>query len=487
LDNEWEDAFGSGGTAAAAQFGLVVANPNGYEVQVEVFSNSQDFGLPVIESSVVTQTISPFSSVELELPQREVDGSMGQNGSFVPNTGSGTFVSSHAYFVASDGPVAVYQFNPIVDQFSNDSSLLLPNHVLGTEYAVVGWQTANPCGNTMFPVESIPDHGSVTIVGTVPGTQITVTLGHAITATQGDSGEAIAESAANETITLSIGPYDVVNLETLQFEGEFMDCQNATASGLDGDFTGTLVSATHPVAVFTSLERALALDTVTIPEPPGWNDDGCCTDHLEAQLPPLGALGEEYVVGRSPVRSVGGYEEPDLYRVMAIQDNTVVTTNLDPPFDQFTLDATGVADFTSDSGVVLQAQGGDVLVVQGLLPHGYTENGDGDPSLLFVPPVGQLLTSYAFAVPLTLSTNYLVITYPDSAGLILDGASLTPSVPGCTQRSIGQLGADSWLQMTCEVGPGYHEVSGTEPFGAQIYGYGSTVSYAHPAGASVTP
>ena len=53
-------------------------------------------------------------------------GAMGQNGSYTKNSGSGTFVSPHGYHVVSTGPVVIYQFNPIIQQFSNDASTLIP-------------------------------------------------------------------------------------------------------------------------------------------------------------------------------------------------------------------------------------------------------------------------------------------------------------------------------------------------------------------------
>jgi hypothetical protein len=102
---------------------------------------------------------------------------MGQNGAYVRYSGSGTFVSPHAYHVVTSGPVVAYQFNPIVQQYSNDASILIPIQALGRHYYVWGWPTANPCGPPpgMFGFDgSIPDRTSITIVGVEDNTSVTV-------------------------------------------------------------------------------------------------------------------------------------------------------------------------------------------------------------------------------------------------------------------------------------------------------------------------
>ena len=60
-------------------------------------------------------------------------------------------MSPHAYHVVSNGPVVVYQFNPIIQQYSNDASTLIPVQALGTDYIAVGFQTANPCAIAGLP------------------------------------------------------------------------------------------------------------------------------------------------------------------------------------------------------------------------------------------------------------------------------------------------------------------------------------------------
>ncbi|HEU5060415.1 MAG TPA: hypothetical protein VFU21_27980, partial [Kofleriaceae bacterium] len=173
LDNEaFDTEFGVSNDAAAQQFAIGVANENDAPVEVTVWKNTARFGDPIAEEVVTTVTVPANDMVRIDLPQREVDGTMGQNGNYVRYSGSGTFVSSHAYRILSTGPVVAYQFNPIVQQFSNDASVLIPVQALGSDYYVIGWPTANPCGPPSGPLhmESVPDHTAVTVVGVMPDT-----------------------------------------------------------------------------------------------------------------------------------------------------------------------------------------------------------------------------------------------------------------------------------------------------------------------------
>ena len=307
LDNEAP----AGNAAAAAQFAVVAANNNDYPVTVTVTKNAARVGDPVSEQPVMTVTVPPRVASRIDLPQREVDGAMGQNGSYVANSGTGTFVSPHAYHVVSTGPVVVYQFNPIIQQYSNDASTLIPIQALGNDYVIIGYPTANPCAT--IPIPSVPDHTSVTIIPVLDDTHVTVTTTHPITASGGDSGFAIPAVAKNGVLTMTLHRYDVANLESAAA------ADLATCITQDGDFTGTQVHSDKPIVVFTSGERGIGFGGATnVVYPPDWvmSGDGadsiCCTDHLEEQLFPTTALGKTFAISRSPVRSTDttGWSSP---------------------------------------------------------------------------------------------------------------------------------------------------------------------------------
>ena len=66
-------------------------------------------------------TIAPRGIVILELPARNIEGTM---------------IEERAYRVVANSPLTAYQFNPLenVEVFSNDASLLLPTSTAGTDY-----------------------------------------------------------------------------------------------------------------------------------------------------------------------------------------------------------------------------------------------------------------------------------------------------------------------------------------------------------------
>src|SRR5207248_7386526 len=130
--------------------------------------------------------------------------------------------------VVADLPVVVYQFNPIIQQFSNDASTLIPIQALGADYVVIGYPTANPCGLAGMHIDSIPDHTFVTIVPAYDDTHVTVTTTTPIAAAGGDTGLPIAQIAKAGTLDLMLSKYTVANLESFQPDGAtFTDCITA--------------------------------------------------------------------------------------------------------------------------------------------------------------------------------------------------------------------------------------------------------------------
>src|SRR5439155_21443530 len=124
---------------------------------------------------------------------------------------------------------------------------------------------------------------------------------------------------------------------------------------------GSQVHADQPIVVFTSGERGIGFGGAqNVVNPPNWDpnngDDICCTDHLEEQLFPVTALGKEFAIARSPIRSTDpSWKEPDIFRVLATVDSTSITTNLPAPYDHFTLAAREQKTFASTTGFAMSA------------------------------------------------------------------------------------------------------------------------------------
>jgi hypothetical protein len=473
--------------AAAQQYAVAVANNNDAPVVVRVYKNIARVGQPVNEELVAMVTIQPQDLERIDLPQREVDGTMGQNGTYTVGSGSHTFVSPHAYRIESTGPVVAYQFNPIVQQFSNDASILIPIQALEKQYFVMGWPTANPCGpppGDPLYQQSIPDRTAVTIIGVEDDTQVTVIPTHPIVASGGDSGFAIAATPAGQPLQFTIDKFDVVNLESDQPQVGLTQCFSMLDR--DGDFTGTVVQASRKIAVFSSLERGAGLGGATPPDPPGWDGETCCTDHLEQQMFPTAALGWDFAISRSPVRSTNAnYKEPDLYRILATTDGTTVLTNLPSPYDRFELDAGEFTTFHSYGGFSATSTGGAIMLGQYLVSQSYIPDGGiGDPTFIVFPAAEQHRKDYVFLVPGTFSQNYMVLAMPQNATVTVDGTALG-EFNDCYEGDIGTVNGILYKQLTCPMTEGVHTVASSMPVGLTVYGYYNVGSYGYPGGSDV--
>lgn len=483
LDNEATSIS----NAAKEQFAIVAANNNDTPVDVTVTMNLARVGEPPNEHVVTTTTVPPRTASRIDLPQREIDGSMGQNGTYTMNSGTGTFVSPHAFHVVASDPVVVYQFNPIIQDFSNDASTLIPLQAMGADYTIIGFPTANPCAP--IPVDpSIPDHTSITIIPTQDNTHVTVTPAHPIAASGGDSGIAIPMTPKSQALSLQLSRYDVANLESDQPTGSDI----SLCSTHDGDFTGSTIHADKPVAVFTSAERAIGFGGATnVVYPPDWvatgdnKDDICCTDHLEEQLFPVTALGHEFAIARSPIRSTNpSWKEPDIVRVVATVDNTVITTNLPPPNNSIALARNQQKTFASTTGFTMSANN-PIEVSTYLVPNDFVKDGwIGDASQLLMPAAEQFRKDYVFLVPASFTNNYIVVAMPANAAVMIDGTPIG-ELPGCYTGPIGDVMGTTYQQVTCPATEGHHTVAGDQPIGLSVYGYYVHGSYAFVGGSDV--
>ncbi len=466
LDNE--EARGFVTTDAWSQpFAVAIANPSDVTATIRVFVNDAALGAPPVERQVFMGQVMPRDVLEIRLDQREVDGPMDQN----PDN-RGTWLSPNAYRIDSNYPVVAYQFNPIIQDFSNDASLLLPQSGLDNHYRVLGWPTANPIepfGN----IDGIPDHSYVTIVGTMPNTTVRVTLGGPII---GDNyGQGIGPAAAGEVIERVIGPFDVLNLES---------------TDIPGDMTGTVVESSQPVVVFSGGERGIAPVNMATPAPPGGiPEDWCCTEHLEEQVYPTTAWGRNFVITRSPVRGAT-WREPDIYRVMADRVRTTITTNLPGADASFSLEPGEWREFYADRSFILQADA-PISIEQILVSQGWVEDWrpghGGDPSMILFPPFEQYRESYVFLTPSTFSANYVVISMPAGTTVLLDEGDILGDefMMLCTYEDAGMIDGTAYQAVTCPVDPGPHVIDATLPVGITVYGYYNVGSYGYAGGSDL--
>jgi hypothetical protein len=490
--------------AAAQQYAIVVSN-----VQSDVAATvtvEQDDSMPGDATHatqvIATAVIAPQNLEVFNLGPREVDGSA--DGTF--NTGTGTALTRHAYKVTSDFPIVAYQFNPLdnVNVFSNDASQLLPvsglNSGQGLAYVVPAWPqtiaiTSDPTTNFGINLRAF-----VAIIATRDDTHVQVTTNaRVIPGGPFSDGLAIGTSG-----TATLQAYEVLNLET----GDF-----------NADFTGSLISADQPVAVFPGSEASDAPYYQSI------SDRYCCADHLEHQTSPLRTVGKSYVLAKMPNRTsaviaaggdIGEVQETEYYRVVtATPGTTHVTTTLPTPYDAFDLVGQGASEtiFSQNDFLLDADQPTMVLEVQSSQDQGGVPRGlpGGDPSTLFPSPREQWRNDYVLLTPDKYVFDYLVVVAPSEAHVYIDGllldstdSDITPS-DGLTAEARGSPTPPFWTyryQLSYPIidnsqappnnvqpgkqNDGVHHIQADEAVGVIAYGFDSYVSYAYAGGTQLT-
>ncbi|MGE0784909.1 MAG: IgGFc-binding protein [Sandaracinaceae bacterium] len=467
LDNE-STSIGMGIDPYSAQFAIAIANPSDVTASVRVFVNDAALGAAPVERQLMQVPVPPQTTIEIPLDQREVDGPPGE----MVRDNRGSYLSPNAYRIESNYPVVAYEFNPIVQNYSNDASLLLPTSGLDLEYRVLGYPTSKPV-DPFGSFDGVPDHSYVTIVGTEANTTVRVTPTHAIV---GDNyGLGVGPAMAGETLTFTINRYDVLNLET---------------DGAPGDLTGTVVQSSAPVAVFSGGEAAIAPVGNDAPPPPGGIPESrCCTEHLEEQVFPTTSWGRDFVMTHSPRRGAS-WVEPDIYRIMADRAAVTVTTNLAGADASFTIQPGEWREFYAQESFILRASGPvsieQILVSQGWVDDWVAGNG-GDPSMIFFPPYEQYRDHYTFLTPSTFSADYVVISMPVSTQVLLDGGDIMSDefMMLCTYETAGDLEGITYQAVTCPVEAGSHTIEADMPVGITVYGYYSVGSYGYVGGSNL--
>lgn len=502
LDNANIDATSN---AAAQQFALVVSNPQpDVPIVVRIEQDDSLPGEPNDPHEIASATIAPLNLQVFKLGPREVDGS--PEGEF--NTGTHTALTRHAYRVTSDFPVVAYQFNPLenVSVFSNDASLLYPREALETagvtatrRYVVLGWpQTiaATDDPDTNFnPLDPIHLRSFLTIVGTRDETFVRV-----VPTTTVVEGGPVSMTEPGDSIEVTLGPFDVLNLET----GDFA-----------ADFSGTQIFSDGPLAVFSGSEAADA------PHFDKLSQRRCCADHLEEQLAPIRTAGETFAIAHSPNRGVAvkaaGADvepiiEPEYVRFIATHDQgAVIETTLPPPDDRIELPTVGAMAEVTVTGDFLATSSDPILVAQvnasqqggSVTRSGYP---GGDPSLMFVPPIEQWRPDYVFLTPDKYAFDFVVVIAPFGSTVLLDDQPLGPET--CEVSPADGLDAETrgapnppHVVYRCqlsfptidstidppEIGPGtqndgVHRVFANAPVFVGVYGWDAFVSYAYAGG-----
>jgi hypothetical protein len=350
------------------------------------------------------------------------------NGNF---TTTNTF-TNNVYHVTSAQNVVVYSFNPFYNVISNDAALVLPTHGLGKRYQAISFIHPNGgSGNSYFSIVASEDN---TQVRTYNKTGVLV-----------------------DNIILNQG-----------------QCfQRLNGNLMSSDVTGWYIESDKPVGVLSGTQYS------------GVGNTNGAADHLDEQIVPIESLANTYIASPTNARPLGcipGNCAQDVFRYVAIEDGTVITTS--PNVGSWTLNKGQHAEIMTRTPHIVNANkpfyGFQYLVSQNSgtpVPAGI-----GDPSLMAMPVIEQFQFRYNYIIPSSFPNNFINVVSPVGGKIKLDGAIITPNwnIVGAVNNVVYQVA-------TISTSPGVHDISSDKKFGLVVAGVGPVASYGYMGGSGLQP
>jgi hypothetical protein len=461
--NTWNGPITISGEAAGSTIDLATYSylPNGSGTALTLQLLGAGGSLLPGEIAIVflRDNLGGFMGTQCPMPAAETDPAAG------PWTDAmyGTTNAGEALRVTTSAPAVVYDIMPFGGGPSeiSDASLLLPTSTWDTNYIGI---TPRPTGNnTLSP--------TLTIVGAEDGTTVTLLPSVAVA-----PGTGVPGGPANQPQIFMLGRGQVLRLEQAE------------------DLLGSIISADKPVGVWGEQQCI--------------NIDAYACDAAHEQIPPVRALGSEYVYVRYRDRVSGSVETPPV-RITGAVNGTMLTWEPSPMGAQATVDLGQSFEVRSSEPFVVKSQDEDhPFYVAAYMTGGAAYMNRGDPEFVNVIPAAQYLTDYTFFTDPTYPETNLVFVRTkgdqgfgdvtlDCMGVISGWAPIGSSgtyeytrVDISTGNFMGQNGCDN----------GYNHAKSDAPFGLTIWGWGTDItgqpgqpgysqytSYAYPAGASVQP
>ncbi len=464
----WPTITANSGLANDFSYAVVVANTYSKAAKVTISS--------IHNNNVSSTTVAGNSLATIKLP-------------WIPDLKQAKTISSWpksalknggAYKLTSDLPVTVYQFNPLdyvlngdckkgfdaipgdgkCYSYSNDASLLLPEHALSKEYMVISRPTMGLKKGTSM----LYSPGFLSVTAPKAGkTKVTLTF---TADTQAGIG-GVNSYAKGQTVSFNVPKWGVLQILSKMPNG----CKTgpADANGVSycdlsktTDLTGTVIKADKDVAVFSGH------DCTFVP----YTKWAC--DHLEEQIFPTRSWGKRYMA--SHTKSSGS--DPNIYRVVAADNNIKI---------KFTPAVAGAValnkgqwkEFTTKQDFMAEGTGRFALV-QYMVGQNYSNSSPGkgapgDPAMALAVPVEQYRTSYRFLAPANYQQNYVNVITQSPSSIKLDGKLLSKS-------QFAAIGSTGYHVAKLKISGGAHYMEGAAKFGVAVYGVGSYTSYMYPGG-----
>lgn len=377
------------------------------------------------------------------------------------STGRGT-----AWHIVTDIPVSAYDMVPYggAKSFLPSAELLFPTTAWGKNYVAVlpRATTGPPWGQ---------------IIGSVDGTTVSIVPTSAL-----PSGTNVAGAQPNQLTQYQLNA------------GEFIQWQT---SGVNGDMTGSILSSDQPIA-FVGGTAFMCLHSQT-------SMGGGC-DSAHQMIPPVEALGSEYVAPPYATRLASMAPESIPYRLVGAQNGTTLT--YDPPIAgaPAALDLGQIAELETTSAFTVESQDanhpfyvgqymtGAILTgpsrgaTTGAVCQGYL----GDEEFVDLMPPAQWLSKYVFFTdPTYTTTNLVIVRKKTTTGFHDVNVDCVGAVSGW--QPIDSKGDYEITNVDLVRGQpngqctnGGHVASSQGVFGLMVWGLDACSSYAYPAGGNVS-
>ncbi len=387
-----------------------------------------------------------------------------QSAGFIGNPGLlGTGIGE-AFNIKASRPVVAYTIYPYGggQAAATSATLLLPTPAWGTNYIAVNAYEKSTAVPNAQPSLTILAKEDDTNVKLLPKVNLV-------------GGNGVPATLANNTMIVTLN------------KGQYVQISQ------DEELTGSPIEADKPVAHWG------AASCLNIPV----NASAC--DSAHQQIPPVKALGFEYVGVRYRNRSTAMGEETPPWRLVGAVDGTTLTWSPTTPQGAPTTLASGeLAEFEAAGPFSVASQDADhpFYMAQYMTGAGHLSGSEGDPEWVNVVPPQQYLKRYVFFTdPTYPETSLVVIRRRDPntkqfADVTLDCAGTLDGwqTVGDSEYTRIDLVTGNFMDVgNCS--NGRQEMTSDANFGVTVWGWGTGaaspssthVSYAYPAGAGIRP
>jgi hypothetical protein len=379
----------------------------------------------------------------------------------VQNSGIGS-----AFHVTTDAPVNAYDIMPYggATTFYPGATLFYPTTAWGTNYYAVATRD-NTFHNGKFWLMAI---------GSKDGTNLQ--LAPPITLPGGGALAAANQGQTNQ-FTINAG-------QVLQWEG--------------ADPSGAVLQSDQPVAVFAGHTQLLVVSMTS----PG----GGGTDSAHQQLPPIPALGSEYVGPSIATRLASMKPESVPYRLLGVVDGTTLTWDPQLPGAPTSLNAGQIVEFETTQLFTVSSQDGKhPFTITEYMPGAPNQClpgcgndsffagqpcGLGDEDWVVLLPPKQFLHKYVFFTDPTYATTQLVFTRQKGPSGFSDVnlACLGGPVTGWQPVGTGGMYEVAYVNLVfggaavANCATSQHQATSDGNFGVIVWGTDWYASYAYAAG-----